>query len=66
MVEGVFQPVRVTASGSKGIATSLGCDARTEDTITLLVDWEKIGEEHIRGVGVYTASFVLFFSLSII
>ncbi|CDZ96485.1 d-galacturonic acid reductase [Phaffia rhodozyma] len=57
MVEGIFKPVRVTASGSKGIATGLGCDARTEDTITLLVEWEKIGDESTRGVGVYTASW---------
>lgn len=50
-------PVRVTASGAKGIATGLGCVDGTEDTITLLVDWEKKGEKEKRATGVFTASW---------
>ncbi|KAL9620766.1 MAG: hypothetical protein Q9160_004779 [Pyrenula sp. 1 TL-2023] len=49
-----FRPVRVTASGSRGIAEGLGCVAGTEDTITLMVDWKK-GEK--VATGVYTASW---------
>jgi len=53
-----FKPMRVTASGAKGIATDLGCVEQTEDTITLLVDWEKEGSEgKKRATGVYTASW---------
>ncbi|KAK8199549.1 D-galacturonic acid reductase [Phyllosticta capitalensis] len=52
-----FKPVRVTASGAKGIATDLGCAPQTEDTITLLVDWVKIDDDSKRATGVYTASW---------
>lgn len=53
-----YVPVRVSASASKGTATDLGCVPETEDTITLLVDWEKKGEEDKRrATGVYTASW---------
>ncbi|WVQ74629.1 hypothetical protein IAR50_004230 [Cryptococcus sp. DSM 104548] len=57
MVEGRYRPVKVTASASTGIAQSLGCDPRTEDTITLLVDWENIQSPGQRGTAVYTASW---------
>jgi D-galacturonate reductase len=57
MVEGKYRPARVTASATKGIATGMGCDPRTEDTITLLVDWVKVGDESKRGTAVYTASW---------
>lgn len=57
MVEGRYRPTRVTASGTTGIATSMGCDPRTEDTITLLVDWQNISDEKQRGTAVYTASW---------
>lgn len=40
MAKGQARPVKVTASASSGIAESLGCKPGTEDTITLLVDWE--------------------------
>lgn len=56
MVEGRYRPTKVTASATTGIATSLGCDAKTEDTITLLVDWENIETPSQRGTAVYTAS----------
>ena len=52
-----FVPVRVSGSAAKGIATSLGCDEATEDTITLLVDWVKKGDPSKRATGVYTASW---------
>lgn len=56
MVPG-YKPVRVTGSASKGIATDLGCVSETEDTITLLVDWEKKDGSGRRATGVYTASW---------
>ncbi len=52
-----YRPIRVTASASKGIATDLGCVPETEDTITLLVDWEKRDDSGRRATGVYTASW---------
>jgi D-galacturonate reductase len=57
MVEGKYRPTRVTASASKGIATGMGCDPCTEDTITLLVDWVNVADESKRGIAVYTASW---------
>jgi D-galacturonate reductase len=38
----------------------MGCDERTEDTITLLVDWESYENPSLKGTGVYTASYVVF------
>lgn len=58
MVEGRYKPVKVTGSSTTGIATSMGCDPKTEDTITLLVDWENISNPKQRGTAVYTASYV--------
>jgi len=52
-----YRPVRVTGSASSGIATDLGCVPQTEDTITLLVDWEKKDGSGRRATGVYTASW---------
>ncbi|GAB7353119.1 hypothetical protein MBLNU459_g3658t1 [Dothideomycetes sp. NU459] len=52
-----YRPVRVTGSASKGIATDLGCVPETEDTITLVVDWEKKSDSGRRATGVYTASW---------
>ena len=53
-----YHPVKVNAASSKGVATSLGCVDGTEDTITLLVTWEKEGNDCSKcGVGVYTASW---------
>lgn len=57
MVEGRYKPVKVTASASTGIATSIGCDPKTEDTITLLVDWQNVNDDKQRGTAVYTASW---------
>lgn len=57
MVEGRYKPVKVTASATTGIATSMGCDPKTEDTITLLVDWQNLTDPNQRGTAVYTASW---------
>ncbi|TPX10429.1 uncharacterized protein E0L32_008648 [Thyridium curvatum] len=58
MVSGAgYVPVKVSASASKGVAVGLGCHAATEDTISLLVHWEKRGDPSKRATGVYTASW---------
>ncbi len=52
-------PVKVYGSASAGIATDLGCDPKTEDTITLQVTWQKKGEDEggRKAIGSYTASW---------
>jgi hypothetical protein len=35
----------------------MGCDSKTEDTITLLVDWQNLSDPNQRGTAVYTASW---------
>lgn len=59
LVEGKFKPVKVTASAATGIATSepYNCVKQTEDTITLLVEWESLTPEKRKGTAVYTASW---------
>ncbi|KAK3995550.1 hypothetical protein QBC44DRAFT_283566 [Cladorrhinum sp. PSN332] len=52
-----YVPVKVSASASKGTAVSLGCHESTEDTISLLVHWEKKSDPTKRATGVYTASW---------
>ncbi|KAK8034368.1 d-galacturonic acid reductase protein [Apiospora rasikravindrae] len=52
-----FVPVKVSASAAKGIATSLGCDPATEDTITVMVTWQKQDDPNKIATGVYTASW---------
>jgi D-galacturonate reductase len=52
-----YVPVKVSASASKGVATSLGCDEKTEDTISLLVHWEHESDKSKQATGVYTASW---------
>lgn len=52
-----YVPVKVSASASKGTAVGLGCDEKTEDTISLLVHWVKKGEAQKRATAVYTASW---------
>ncbi|EGS21074.1 uncharacterized protein CTHT_0029150 [Thermochaetoides thermophila DSM 1495] len=52
-----YVPVKVSASASKGVATSLGCNEATEDTISLLVHWEKKGDPTKHATAVYTASW---------
>lgn len=52
-------PTRVVASAATGIATSepYNCVENTEDTITLLVDWQSLSSPHHKGTAVYTASW---------
>lgn len=52
-----YLPVKVSASASKGVATSLGCDEKTEDTISLLVHWAHKDDKTKQATGVYTASW---------
>ncbi|KAK3378230.1 hypothetical protein B0H63DRAFT_241389 [Podospora didyma] len=52
-----YVPVKVSASASKGHAVALGCDKSTEDTISLLVHWEKADDPSKHATGVYTASW---------
>ena len=49
-----WSPVRVVASGAKGVAQDIGCWEGTEDTITLVVDWKKGTRV---ATGVFTASW---------
>lgn len=51
-----YAPVKVSASASKGVATSMGCHEGTEDTISLLVHWENAATGK-HATGVYTASW---------
>lgn len=62
ITRGMARPVRVTASGSSGIAESLGCTPGTEDTITLVVDYEILdargrAQQGKRATGVFVASW---------
>jgi hypothetical protein len=52
-------PTRVVASAATGIATSepYNCVPETEDTITLLVDWQSVTSPKHKGTAVYTASW---------
>jgi len=49
----------VVASAATGIATSkpYNCVPQTEDTITLLVDWQSVQSSKHKGIAVYTASW---------
>ena len=52
-----YLPTKVSATSSKGVATDMGCDESTEDTITLLATWVKTSDPSKRGIAVYTASW---------
>ena len=52
-----YLPTKVSATSSKGVATSLGCVDETEDTISLLVTWERKDEPNKRAIAVYTSSW---------
>lgn len=56
MVPG-WRPVGVTASGSVGMAEAMGCPKGTEDTVSLLVVWQKCEDPSKKATGVYTASW---------
>ncbi|OAP57510.1 hypothetical protein AYL99_08248 [Fonsecaea erecta] len=51
-----WRPSTVRASASLGISETVGCVKGTEDTITLLVDWTRPGDDK-RATGIYTASW---------
>ncbi|KAG8948596.1 hypothetical protein FRC04_009498 [Tulasnella sp. 424] len=58
-VEGKSIPTRVVASAATGIATSepYNCVEETEDTITLMVDWQSLENPKHKGTAIYTASW---------
>lgn len=59
IMQGNAVPTRVMASAATGIATSepFNCVPQTEDTITLLVDWQSLKSSKHRSTAVYTASW---------
>lgn len=52
---GIARPIRVTATGSTGIAKGKGIE--TEDSITLTVQWENVNDKTL-GAAIYTSSWV--------
>lgn len=56
-MHGKARPVRVTAHKSTGVADKVLAPVKTEDTITILVDWENFEDGSI-GHGVYTSSWI--------
>jgi len=54
-LHGIARPIRVTATGSTGIAQSQGLP--TEDSITLTVQWQNVESGNL-GCAVYTSSWV--------
>ncbi|KAH8120139.1 NAD-binding protein [Phellopilus nigrolimitatus] len=59
ILQGKAVPTRVVASAATGIATGdpYNCVDNTEDTITLLVDWQSLSSSRHKGTAVYTASW---------
>ena len=53
VMEGLARPVSVVASASDGVAKGMGMD--TEDSITLMVDWEH--QSGNRGTAIYTSAW---------
>jgi len=51
------RPIRVIGMAANGVARSEPFNINTEDTITLLVQWENV-KSHNLGLAVYTASWV--------
>jgi len=56
-MKGIAVPEKVVAMGSEGVCNSEKFNFKTEDTITLLVQWRNINSGNI-GTAVYTASWV--------
>jgi len=56
-LHGKARPVRVTAHCSTGVAKKMLDGVETEDTITIVVDWQNF-EDGSVGHGVYTSSWV--------
>ena len=59
MLQDKAVPTRVVASAATGIATSepYNCVRETEDTITLMVDWQSLTSKNHKGTAVYTATW---------
>jgi len=57
-MEGIARPLRVVAMASGGIANRKPYDLQTEDTITLMVQWQSITDPAAVGTAIYTASWV--------
>lgn len=58
LLNGQAYPTKVTASASAGVATEeYGCVKGTEDTITLLVEWQSSNSPTHRGTAIFTASW---------
>jgi len=57
-MEGIARPEKVVAMASSGIANRAPYDIKTEDTISLLVQWRSIKDPSAVGTAVYTASWV--------
>lgn len=55
-LHGMARPVRVTATGSTGIAQVKGMP--TEDSITLTVQWQNMNASKSLGCAIYTSSWV--------
>lgn len=55
-LEGIARTVRVTGTSSTGVAHSKGM--KTEDSITLTVQWENLNDKTL-GCAVYTSSWVV-------
>jgi D-galacturonate reductase len=58
-LEGIARPTKVTAMASTGVATAepWKCVEGTEDTITLMVQWENNSSSGSRGSSVHTSSW---------
>eukprot|EP00586_Coscinodiscus_wailesii_P023649 CAMPEP_0172497046 /NCGR_PEP_ID=MMETSP1066-20121228/94767_1 /TAXON_ID=671091 /ORGANISM="Coscinodiscus wailesii, Strain CCMP2513" /LENGTH=423 /DNA_ID=CAMNT_0013269621 /DNA_START=62 /DNA_END=1333 /DNA_ORIENTATION=- len=56
VLHGIARPIRVTGTGSTGVAKAKGMD--TEDSITLTVQWENLVDGRGMGCAVYTSSWV--------
>jgi hypothetical protein len=59
ILQDIAVPTRVVASAATGIATGepYNCVSQTEDTITLLVDWQSTQNQRHKGTAVYAASW---------
>ena len=57
-LHGKARPVRVAASASLGIASSILAPTNTEDSITLTVHWQSLDSAKHVGIAIYTSSWV--------
>jgi D-galacturonate reductase len=53
-----WRPVTVYACGSSGMANHEPYNLKTEDSITLTVQWETIGETRYQGTATYCSSWI--------